>query len=328
MLKFGLTFDLRNNQKFNEDYPRDYFGEFDTIDTIQYLENTLIKIGYNVDRIGNIESLVKYLTNGNRVDFVFNIAEGIQSRSRESQIPCLLDAFNIPYTFSDPLTLALTLDKGVAKRVLKSEGIPTPKYFIANSEDIDPNIIDALGWPLFVKPIHEGTSKGINSQSIVESTEQLKKQVACVIKNYKQPALIEEYLPGREFTVGLIGTGKEARVLGILEINILDESNVYGFDQKEECETQVFYELMQPSNLFSELSEIALSSYSIMECRDAGRVDIRLDKNQNPQIIEINPIPGLHPTHSDLPIISSQLGLSYEDLISEILHSALTRYLE
>jgi D-alanine-D-alanine ligase len=178
-----------------------------------------------------------------------------------------------------------------------------------------------------VKPAAEGTGKGVTAKSKVHSKADLDTQVRQLLKTYHQPVLIEEFLPGREFTVGLLGTGPAARVLGTMEIEILDAAfdGIYSYETKEKCETLVRYSPAPRDALRGRVEALALNVHRQLECRDAGRVDIRLDANGEPSFMELNPIPGIHPTHSDLPMIATQEGMSYTDLIASIVQSALAR---
>lgn len=322
-MKIGLTYDLR------QDYLDLGFGEletaeFDRVDTIEAIETTLQHLGYSTDRIGNIWSLTKRLANGERWDLVFNIAEGLRGIGREAQVPAILDAYDIPYTFSDPLILALTLHKGMTKRVLRDFGIPTPDFAEVNSE-ADIAAIN-LPYPLFAKPIAEGTGKGIDATSKIKNPAQLKKVCIQLLKQYKQPVLVETFLPGREFTVGVVGTGAKAKSVGVMEVilNSNAEPDVYSYINKEQCEELVQYKaVIDP--MAKEAEKIALQTWRALGCRDAGRLDLRADANGVPNLMELNPLAGIHPKHSDLPIICTLYGISYAELMNMIMESALSR---
>jgi len=324
-LKIGLVYDLRKDY-LGEGYTEEHVAEFDSEETIQILEQTIQSLGYEVDKIGNGRALCKRLVDGKRWDLVFNVAEGLDGRNREAQVPCLLEMFSIPYTFSDPLVCAVTLDKAMAKRLVSGAGLNTPRFHLVEEEN-DLSLLN-LAYPLFIKPVAEGTGKGVDSKSKVDSFSKLKKVSLDLLKAFKQPVLIEEYLPGREFTTGILGTGKTARGLGTIEVRVKKGAPAgdYSFKVKEMCEQFVEYLPMEKGELRREVEELALASYRVLECRDAGRVDIRLDANNRPSFLEINPLPGLHPTHSDLPMIATQEGISYNNLIGAIIESALKRY--
>jgi len=323
-LNIGLACDLRQDYR-NAGFSEDAVAEFDSEETAAALENALRSLGHSVERIGHVRALCAALAAGKRWDLVFNIAEGVAGRSREAHVPALLEAYAIPYTFSDPLTCAVTLDKAVAKRLVQAAGLPTPAFAVV-SDAADIAVI-GLPFPLFVKPAAEGTGKGVTAKSKVHSKADLDTQVRQLLKTYHQPVLIEEFLPGREFTVGLLGTGPAARVLGTMEIEILDAAfdGIYSYETKEKCETLVRYSPAPRDALRGRVEALALNVHRQLECRDAGRVDIRLDGNGEPSFMELNPIPGIHPTHSDLPMIATQEGMSYRDLIAAIVESALAR---
>ncbi len=328
-MRVGLTYDLRDDYPPYTNAPSDYYAEFDTEENINHLAAAIESLGHQVCRIGNVYKLVRFIAGGGSVDIVFNMAEGLWGRARESQVPSILEAYRIPYTGSDPLTLALCLDKAMTKQLWQSAGLPTSDFrVVADIAELDQAREELPSFPLFVKPVHEGASKGIGAESIVESDRELRARVGWVLTRYQQPALIEEFLPGREFTVGVLGNGHQARALGIAEINIVSPGRVNDLEQKEEWEARALnkFTSMEASSLRSELSELALQAYLTVGCRDLGRLEIRLDKNGNPQLLEINPLVGLHPTHSALPIIATQVGLSYEELIAEILDHAIKRW--
>jgi D-alanine-D-alanine ligase len=320
----GLVYDLRDDY-LAQGFTEEQVAEFDSAGTIAALEQTLQSLGYTVQRIGSGLTLAGQLAAGKRWDLVFNFAEGLYGRSREAQVPALLEMYGVPYTFSDPLVCALTLDKAMTKRVIQSAGLHTPRFCVVMSSQ-DVTSVD-LPLPLFAKPLAEGTGKGVDEHSRIESVEDLGKVCIRLLEKFRQPVLVEEYLPGREFTTAVLGTGREAAVLGTMEIAIRKNAPAadYSFVVKELCEQWVDYFPMPKGALREEVEELALRSYRVLECRDTGRVDIRLDARGRPAFIEINPLPGLHPTHSDLPMIATQEGMAYEELIRRIVQSALAR---
>lgn len=325
-MKIGLVYDLRKDY-LEMGYSEEETAEFDSEDTIEQLTLALESLGYGVDQVGNILSLVSRLAAGQRWDLVFNITEGLKGRSREAQVPALLEAYGIPYTFSDPLTLSLSLDKALAKRVLRDAGVPTPWFFVVESPDDFKRDIHIPSWPLFVKPLSEGTGKGVDKHSIVRDMQELRKRALFILEQFRQPALVETYLPGREFTVGILGTGDSARAIGTLEVRLLKnaERDVYSYVNKERCEELVEYVLIQEPAIVEEASRIALDAYRILGCRDAGRIDLRTNAGGRMECIEANPLAGLNPTHSDLPILCTKAGMSYPLLISNIVESAVDR---
>ena len=322
-LKVGLTYDLRDDY-LKEGYSQEEIAEFDFPGTIDALEKVILDKGYQVDRIGNIKSLVCRLAAGDRWDLVFNIAEGLHGFGREAQVPAILDAYNIPYTFSDPLGQALALHKGMTKHVIRDLGIPTPDFFVVESADGLPRV--NLPYPLFAKPIAEGTGKGITSVSKIANQQELYDVCLNILQNFKQPVLVETYLPGREFTVGIMGSGNEARALGALEIvlNPDAEKNAYSYENKERCEELVQYILVNDEEA-KRAMDTALKVWRALNLKDAGRVDLRSDTAGVPNFMEVNSLAGLNPVHSDLPILFTQLGISYHELINLIIESALKR---
>ncbi len=323
-MKIGLTFDLKS-EYIKMGLSPEEAAEFDREETIEEIERALQELGYETDRVGHIFALVDALSKGKRWDLIFNIAEGRFGYGRESQIPALLMAYQIPCVFSHPLLLSVAMHKAICKQILIHYQIPTPKFaVVSKKEDIDSINLE---YPLFVKPIAEGTSKGIHPDSKVESFEQLKKSCLYVIDEFDQPALVERYLPGREFTVGFVGTGKDTEVVACMEVFIMDKSHggVYTYEAKEYSEEKVRYELSEDEDAQKAI-KVALDAYKALECKDGGRVDVRLDENGNANFIEINPLPGLHFSHSDLPIMASLKGINFTTLLSKIVNSARKRY--
>ncbi len=328
-MKIGLVYDLRSDY-LAEGYPEEAVAEFDSESTVMALADAIRAGGHNVDRVGRGRTLARRLADGERWDLVFTIAEGLDGRSREAQVPALLELYGVPYTFSDPLVCAATLDKAVAKRLVMSYGLPTPRFaLVKNANDLYGGELDAmeLQYPLFAKPVAEGTGKGVDGQSRVDSPAALRRVVLTLLERFHQPVLVEEYLPGREFTTGILGTGSAAHVLGTMEIRVLDHASAadYSYDVKEQCESYVDYSQLERGPLRESIEAVALESYRALECRDAGRVDIRLDPHGKPAFLEVNPLPGLHPSHSDLPMIATQERMAYSDLIGAIIASAAHR---
>ena len=319
----GLAYDMRQDY-LNLGYSLEETAEFDKEETISGIEKTLGELGYETNRIGNIWQLIKRLNAGDRWDLVFNIAEGLHGIGREAQVPAILDAYNIPYTFSDPLILSLTLHKGMTKRVVRDLGVPTSDFVEIKSEDEIMKVI--LPFPLFVKPIAEGTGKGINSFSLVHKMDQLYTAVTNLLRAYNQPVLVETYLPGREYTVGIIGTGDRAKAIGTIEVILKNsaEENAYTYENKEYYEDRVAY-IPVSDEAKKRAEEVALAAWRGLGCMDAGRVDLREDMNGVPNFIEVNPLAGINPTHSDLPILSRLHGIDYKQLIAMIMEEAIKR---
>ncbi len=322
-MNIGLTYDLKDDY-LKLGYSDVDVAEFDSIETIEGIEKALNNQGFTVDRIGSIKPLITRLCRGDSWDLVFNIAEGVHGIGREAQIPAVLDAYNIPYVFSDPLVFSATLHKGMAKRIVRDGGVKTPDFFIVRSlEDIkDIN----LQYPLFVKPLSEGTGKGISSNSVISSLEELLETCGKLLLQYDQPVLAERFLPGREFTVGITGTGKNSRVVGVMEICFKPDasSEVYGLYNKKNYKKYIEYSVPE-KKMIEKCSDVALHAWQLLECRDGGRIDLRNNEENEPEFIEVNPLAGLHPIESDLPILARLNGTSYDVLIRQIMDSALKR---
>ena len=323
-MRVALVYDLRDDYRalgFSEEE----VAEFDSVETIDALAAALVALGCEPVRVGRGQALAARLVAGERYDLVFSIAEGVRGRSREAQVPALCELFDQPYLFSDPLTLAAALDKAVAKRLVRDAGVPTPSFAVAEMSASE--VGQWTDFPAFVKPLAEGTGKGCEAASLVHSQSELQAAASRIIACYRQPALVEQYLPGREFTVGVVGNGAEARVLGVCEILLKPsaEANVYSLHNKELCEELVTY--APASDAEARLAgERALEAYHALQCRDAARIDFRSDASGDPYFIEANPLAGLNPWHSDLPILAAQNGIEFEALIGLVLDAGLARY--
>lgn len=324
-MHIGLTFDLRA-EYLAAGYTEEETAEFDRPDTIEAIEAALQFLGHQTDRIGHVRQLVQRLAAGDRWDLVLNIAEGLHGLARESQVPAVLDAYQIPYTFSDPLVTAVCLHKGLSKLVVRQAGIPTPDFaLVERLEDVRRV---SLPYPLFAKPVAEGTGKGIDARSKVSDPAGLERVCSELLARFRQPVLVETFLPGREMTVGLWGTGRSAEVIGTLEIRLRPsaEPYAYSYANKEACEDRVDYRLADAADAtVREAEHLALAAWRALGCRDAGRVDVRCDATGQPQFIEVNPLAGLHPQHSDLPMLCTACGIPYVRLIERIVESALER---
>jgi D-alanine-D-alanine ligase len=325
-VRVGLVYDLRDDYRALG-FADEELAEFDFPGTIDAIDGALHALGHETERVGNVRALAARLAAGARWDLVFNTAEGVRGFGREAQVPALLEAFELAYTFCDPLAAALTLHKGMAKRVLRDAGVPTaPFHVVANEDDL---AAVTLPFPLFVKPVAEGTAKGIDAGSRVPSAAALAARCRWVWEKFAQPALVEPYLPGREFTVGVLGAGESARAVGTLELVLREgaEPGVYSYLNKELSEERVDLPLAD-AEAAARVEPVALAAWRALGGRDAGRIDLRLDAAGAPLVLELNPLPGLHPTHSDLPILWSALGRRYEALIDAIVTSAAARRAE
>ncbi len=322
-LTVGLTYDLREDY-LREGYSLEETAEFDKPDTIEAIEAVILKNGFAADRIGHVKALAKRLTAGDRWDLVFNIAEGLYGFGREAQVPALLDAYSIPYTFSDALGQALTLHKGMTKHIVRDLGIPTPDFaVVAEAEEI---ASVNLPYPLFAKPVAEGTGKGISACSKIDNASDLQTVCLKLLATFRQPVLVETYLPGREFTVGIVGTGRAARAVGAMEVilNPEAEQHAYTYDNKEHYENLVRYAAANDDEA-KKAMDVSVAAWRGLDLKDAGRIDLRSDASGNPQFIEVNSLAGLNPVRSDLPILCRLVGMPYDQLITDILNSALAR---
>ncbi len=323
-MRIGVTYDLRSDYRALG-YGEEETAEFDAEETIAAVCGALAELGHVPERIGGIRPLTEKLAGGARWDAVFNICEGLKGVSREAQVPALLEAYDIPYVFSDPLTLALCLDKAMTKRVLRDAGVPTAAFALIEGEADIANI--ALEFPLFLKPVSEGSGKGVDAHSRVTDRESLARVARDLLDRFRQPVLVEEFLPGREFTVGIIGTGDSASVLGIIEI-VPGENYVghgYGYQNKSDWEDKL---AVVPANdgEAQAAGAVALAAWRVLRCRDGGRADIRLDRDGMPRFIEVNPLAGIRPGYSDLCFIADYQKLSYRDLIGKFVESFLARH--
>lgn len=325
-MHIGLTYDLRATY-LAEGYSDEDTAEFDRDDTVDAIEAALHALGHRTARIARARDLVDRLAAGERWDLVFNICEGLHGPARESQVPAILEVYGIPCTFADAAVLALCLNKAWAKLVVADAGVPiAPQAVVKSVDDLDGIGIEP---PLFVKPIAEGTGKGTSATSVIHDLAALETRCAALLARYRQPVLVERYLPGREFTVGVVGTGESARVLGTLEIILLAnaEASVYSYVNKEECESRVEYRLRCGTDdpVVAKAEAMALAAWRALDCRDGGRIDLRANALGEPCFIEANPLAGLHPEHSDLPMLATAVGMTYVDLIDTIVQSASDR---
>jgi len=303
-------------------------AEYDPPETIEAIRAAVESLGHEVVPLEANSELPQRLVES-KVDLVFNIAEGLSGRNREAQVPALCELVGVPYTGSDSATLALALDKALCKRILRQHQILTPEFQVmaTGREKLSPLL--GQKFPLIVKPNAEGSSKGIASTGVVDDEASLRNAVRELIERYRQPALIEEYIAGREFTVGLLGD-KRPRILPPMEICFKDTSKarpIYDYEVKQEWEKHVRYDC--PAKLSAaELKAVeraALRTFTALDCRDVARVDLRMSATGEVYVLEVNPLPGLTPDYSDLVLISKAAGLDYRTLIAEILSGALRR---
>jgi D-alanine-D-alanine ligase len=321
-MRVGITCDLKD-EYLAQGFSEEDAAEFDSEMTVAAIAAALRRFGFRPERIGTVKALARRLAAGQRWDLVFNIAEGVSGFGRESQVPALLEAYDIPYTFSDPLVCALTLHKGMAKRVVRDAGVPTADFAVV--EDLADLGAITLSYPLFAKPVAEGTSKGIGATSIVESGAALLTLCDHLLRRYRQPVLVETYLPGREFTVGILGGGRNAAAIGVMEVELAAdaEAGLYSYENKKHDEW-TRYRLVH-DDAAREAERVALAAWRALGGRDGGRVDIRLNAAGGANFIEANVLPGINPERSDLVICARQAGIGYDELLGRILGHALER---
>ncbi|MDD3087024.1 MAG: ATP-grasp domain-containing protein [Candidatus Omnitrophica bacterium] len=322
----GLTYDLKTDYQFKEGDPEDANAEFDHPSTIDVIADAIEANGFRVEKIGNAGNLLERL-GSLRVDIVFNISEGLSGRNRESQVPAILEMAGIPFVGADALTLGLTLDKVMAKKIFIADKIPTPKFFEVSSKE-QLSSINHHKFPLIVKPRFEGSSKGLSESSRVQNKEELCQQVEYIINSYKQPALVEEFISGQEFTVAIVGND-EPEVMPVVQIKIDGKLKLndkfYTFARITSDRLEYICPAKIPAELKKTLNELALKTYRAVECLDFGRVDFRVDQDGRPYVLEINPLPSLS-TEDVFKLVAENVGITYEDIIGKILNCALNRY--
>ncbi|NCA99757.1 MAG: D-alanine--D-alanine ligase [Clostridia bacterium] len=328
-MHIALTYDLKEDY-LARGFAPEMAAEFDSLETINALAETIMRLGHAVTRIGNYAALADWLALGQRPDLVFNICEGEQGLGREARVPALLETVQIPFVFSDVAVLTLALHKGLSKLAVRGLGLATTDFYQVESlASLDRLIAGTvpLSFPLFVKPVAEGTSKGIDGLSRIDTADRLYQRCSELLERFRQPVLIERYLPGREFTVGIVGTGAKARVVGIMEIVFAheDTASIYSYAAKfVDNSSWIRYQVPEPE-ICQTLSEAALKIWRGFGCRDGGRIDFREDEAGVLQFLEINPLAGLNPDYGDLPIICKLAGLNYDELVGAILASAIER---
>ena len=317
----GLTYDLRS-WYLDRGYSMEDTAEFDKQETVDAIDSALRKMGFETEPVGNCFQLIEALSAGKKWDLVFNIAEGLYGDGRESVVPAILDQYKIPYVFSGPVILGVSLNKYLTRLIVAAAGVPvSPGMLISTSDDIKKCNLE---YPLFIKPVSEGTGKGITEKNLLNSPSELKEVAEYLLARFSQPALVEEYLPGREFTVGVTGTGDDAVAIGGMEIECLNNFP-YSVEFKENYQEFCKYQPMA-TEFSGECKKVALDVWKALGAVDAGRVDVKADRNGRICFIEVNPLAGLHPIHSDLPILSRMTGIDYQTLMEMIVKSSLKRH--
>jgi D-alanine-D-alanine ligase len=326
-LRVGFTFNVKRKaaKSAGDD---DSQAEYDSPATIEAIKTAIASFGHTVVELEATAELPAVIGSAG-LDVVFNMAEGLHGRNRESAVPAILELLSIPYTGSDSATMALTLDKALAKRVVAQHGVATPAFLVMHTgnEKLPPGFT----FPAICKPVAEGSSKGVQGSSVARDEAELRAFARELIARYRQPALVEVFLPGREFTVGLLGE-KRPRVLPPMEIVFTrpTEHPVYSFEHKLAFTDDVRYDC--PANvdarLLRDIEDVARGAFIALGCRDVARIDVRCDARGKVNFIECNPLPGLTPDWSDLCMIAKAAGLSYAELIGEILAPAIRRHHE
>jgi D-alanine-D-alanine ligase len=328
-LDIAIAFDLKESVAalVPNGSPDDALEEYDSLDTVQAIANALEAVGHRTRLVGGGRDFVRSMLDS-PADLVFNIAEGWGTRSREAHVPSFLEMLGVPFTHSDPLTLALSLDKGLAKRVVSSHGVATPRFAVVSHvrqlAKLD------LRFPVVAKPVAEGSSMGIRDGAIFDSLESLTAALPELRRAYRQAVLLEEFCSGPEFTVGIVGTGPDAEVIGVMEIAPRDQSLetfLYSLDVKRNWRERVVYHAppKRDAKLVRDIGKLALGAYRALECRDVGRVDVRLGADGKPYFLEVNPLPGLNPVSGDLVLLAAGHDISYPALIQRIVNGARKR---
>jgi D-alanine-D-alanine ligase len=329
-VKIGLSYDLKQAVSPEQDQPEDALEEYDSQETVAAVIKAIKAQGHSVVRLGGGRKFIINILLED-IDLVFNIAEGLGNhRSREAQVPSVLEMLAIPYTGSDPQCLAICLDKPLSKKLVALAGVFTPRWHVINTEK-DLHQIDWYDFPFpaFIKPAQEGSSKGIRLNSKVDNIEKMTEVTTVLLQRYQQPVIVEQFIAGSEVTVGVVGN-HPPKVLGIMRILPKKSGDyfVYSLEVKREWESLVEYECpaQMETSILQDITDSSLKVFEAMGCRDVARIDFRLNRKGTPYFLEINPLPGLNPHSGDLPIMASKMGWTYEALISGILTAALERY--
>lgn len=330
-LDIGLAFDLKRELESRPELargPDDRFEEYDSDATVDAVAGALSELGHRPRRMGGGRRFVEEAL-ARPPELVFNFAEGHGTRSREAHVPAVCEMLGIPFTHSDPLTLAATLDKSVAKTIVAAAGLAVPRGAVVR-EARELGALDMV-WPRIAKPLFEGSSMGVRRSSRVEDAAALAREVERLSNDYGEPVLVEEFLEGIEVTVGLLGNGSRARVIAAMEIapRIDDPARfVYSLEVKRDWENQVEYHVPPrlPAATLRAIETLALSAYRALECRDVARIDVRLDRAGRPCFIEANPLPGLNPRTGDLCVLAGRAGLSFVEIVRAIVDGAVERH--
>jgi D-alanine-D-alanine ligase len=329
-MRIGLSYDLKDKVPEPQGKPEDALEEYDSLETVDAIAKAIEAQHHSVVKLGGGREFLNNVM-GQRVDLVFNIAEGLGNhRSREAQVPSVLEMLGVPYSGSDPLCLAVSLEKPLAKRLVSFSGVATPRWQVVG----DTRQLKEVEWgqfplPAFAKPAHEGSSKGIRITSRLESSQQIVEAVAGLLEYYQQPVMVEEFISGEEVTVGVIGNSPP-KVVGIMRVVPRKKTDyfVYSLEVKRDWESLLTYECpaLLGKGVLQDIADSSLKAYEALGCRDFARMDFRIGPDGTPYFLEINPLPGLNPKSGDLPIMAGKMGWTYEALISAVLNAALQRY--
>ena len=329
-MKIGLSYDLKDKVPEPQGKPEDALEEYDSLETVDAIAKAIEAQHHSVVKLGGGREFLSNVM-GQRVDLVFNIAEGLGNyRSREAQAPSVLEMLGVPYSGSDPLCLAVSLEKPLAKRLVSFSGVATPRWQVVS----DTRQLKEVEWsqfslPAFAKPAHEGSSKGIRMTSRLENSQQIVEAVTGLLEYYQQPVMVEEFISGEEVTVGVIGNSPP-KVVGIMRVVPRKKTDcfVYSLEVKRDWESLLTYECpaLLGKGVLQDIADSSLKAYEALGCRDFARMDFRIGPDGTPYFLEINPLPGLNPKSGDLPIMAGKMGWTYEALISAVLNAALQRY--
>jgi len=328
-VRIGLSYDLKDKVPWTHGEVEDDLEEYDSMETVAAIAAAIEAQHHSVVKLGGGREFLSNVLE-QKVDLVFNIAEGLGNyRSREAQVPSVLEMLGVPYSGSDPLCLAVSLEKPLTKRLVSIAGVATPRWRVVNDmRQLKEADWDDFPLPAFVKPAHEGSSKGIRIASRLEIPKQIVKAVTELLEYYRQPVMVEEFIDGEEVTVGLVGNSPP-EVVGIMRVVPLRKTDyfVYSLEVKRDWESLLTYEC--PAQLGQDvlhgIADSSLRAFEALGCRDLARMDFRIGKDGTPYFLEVNPLPGLNPKSGDLPIMARKVGWSYENLISTILSAALQR---
>ncbi|MCL1886146.1 MAG: D-alanine--D-alanine ligase [Dehalococcoidia bacterium] len=329
-MKIGLSYDIKPQVPQTEGLPADEFEEYDSPETIDAIVAVINSAGHQAIKLGGGSDFLNCVMR-EKPDLVFNIAEGLGNyRSREAQVPSVLEMLGIPYSGSDPLTLSLCLEKSLTKQLVAAVGVDTPEWRIINTiEELESCNWGSFPFPVFIKPVHEGSSKGIRNASRADDVPTLKKMVAQQLCLYAQPVMVERFIPGDEVTVGLLGNDP-TRVVGVMRVlpRHAGVDFVYSLEIKRNWQEMVQYECpaVLDAAVLQKIEKSCLLAFKTLGIRDMARMDFRVAGDGTPYFLEVNPLPGLNPMSGDLIIMTQALGWSYEKLINGILNAAIRRY--